>query len=237
MCWYVPEYVVFYIYFKILHNFDTTILFCIRTRILSLVNFLVYCYFYRYLVIVFLFSCMSYLYFIWRWLSLCMYSSGVDEIKNVNMEKVVPKTITPTTKLKYWNQISKLKTPHSLRQPYDTRVHYYVKCGIWQTVHRHFSWCDSSSNWNSKSTYWHMEYPSSNQKERDKASYHKTSHNITTIQAPRTFVTNFDTRSLILYKCYPIESCYISIPWKHIFILKIFLKSFPAWSPPWHDGM
>ena len=84
MCWYVPEYVVFYIYFKVLHNFDTTILYCIRTRILSQVNFLVYCYFYRFLVIVFLFSCMSYLYFIWRWLSLCMYSSGVDEIKNVN---------------------------------------------------------------------------------------------------------------------------------------------------------
>ena len=84
MCWYVPEYVVFYIYFKNLHHFDTTILYCIRARILSQVNFLVYCYFYRYLVIVFLLSCMSYLYFIWRWLSLCMYSSGVDEIKNVN---------------------------------------------------------------------------------------------------------------------------------------------------------
>ena len=51
---------------------------------ISQVNFLVYCYIYRYLVIVFLLSCMSYLYFIWRWLSLRMYSSGVDEIKNVN---------------------------------------------------------------------------------------------------------------------------------------------------------
>ena len=84
MYWYVPEYVVFYIYFKILHHFDKTILYCIRTRILSQVNFLVYCYFYRYLVIGFLLHCISYLYFISRWLNLCMYLSGVDEIKNVN---------------------------------------------------------------------------------------------------------------------------------------------------------
>ena len=67
-------------------------------------NFLVYCYLYRYLVIVFLLSCMSYLYFIWRWLSLYMYSSGVDEIKNVN-QSVGVMTSQNTDKSTVWSTI------------------------------------------------------------------------------------------------------------------------------------
>ena len=93
VCWYISGYPVFYIYYKICIILIRRFLYCIRTRILTHVNWLVNCYFYRYLVIVFLLSCISYLYFIWRWLSLCIYSSGVEEIKNGNQ------SINPTFSL------------------------------------------------------------------------------------------------------------------------------------------
>ena len=92
-------------------------------------TFLLYCYFYRYLVIVFLLSCMSYLYFIWRWLSLCMYSSGVDEIKNVNQSIINIQEICFVTNVQYlYHMICHSRA--RISNTYQISEKHCVTCGV-----------------------------------------------------------------------------------------------------------
>ena len=119
----------FYIYFKIHIILIRRFLYCIRTRISSREVFLVYCYFYRYLAIVFLLSCMSYLCFIWRWLSLYMYSSGVDENKECQSYR-------------YGSVCLIVKTIHRILWSGVTAI--YIK--IHDNTIKRVAWCNSTNS-------------------------------------------------------------------------------------------